>query len=217
MSMWCSSRGGFAPGGGHMFEPRQLRSIATLCEKMRYLRKGTGGWLPCGVRPINFFYLLRVDFENPHCWWAPMSLAISVVSLLAGGHMPAKIAIFPGTRLLAGVAPANTKTFYPSGQIISGVVQRHRARMLRPRSLSLHARATPCSPRRPPLARRAHAGRATTPMMALCVPWLSRTTMLQKYPFTPSVKNRRGAFSSTKFPSVPLKHRSKYMYYVLVL
>jgi hypothetical protein len=41
---------------------------------------------------------------------------------VAGGHPPAKIAISPGTRLLAGVAPASTNAFYLSVQIVSGLV-----------------------------------------------------------------------------------------------
>jgi hypothetical protein len=84
--------------------------------------------LVVGVPPIKKF---RVDFENPHCWRTPMSPASTVVSLLAGGHPPAKIAISPGTRLLEGVASArllegvasaSTKAFQLQGQIVSGVV-----------------------------------------------------------------------------------------------
>jgi hypothetical protein len=45
MSVWCSGRGGFARGRGHGFEPRQPRSVATLREKMRDLRRRrVGGW-----------------------------------------------------------------------------------------------------------------------------------------------------------------------------
>jgi hypothetical protein len=77
---------------------------------MRDLRLDDGGrvagW-PLGfLLKILFYYLFRVDFLNPHCWQA------IVVSLLAGGHPPAKIVISPGTRLLlAGVAPTSTKAF----------------------------------------------------------------------------------------------------------
>jgi hypothetical protein len=60
---------------------------------------------------LIFCYLFWADFENPHCWRAPMSPASTVVSLLAGGHPPAKIAISLSTRLLAGVAPTSTKVF----------------------------------------------------------------------------------------------------------
>jgi hypothetical protein len=46
MSVLCIGRGGFARGRGHGFEPRQPRSVATLCEKMRDLRLDDGdGWV----------------------------------------------------------------------------------------------------------------------------------------------------------------------------
>jgi hypothetical protein len=54
MNVWCSGRGGFARGRGHGFELRQPRSVATLREKMRDLRR-VGGWLAGGVSPMKKF------------------------------------------------------------------------------------------------------------------------------------------------------------------
>jgi hypothetical protein len=61
MSVWCSGRGGFERGGGHRFEPRQPRSVATLHEKMCDLRLDDGGhvsgWL-VGFFPNFLLFVL---------------------------------------------------------------------------------------------------------------------------------------------------------------
>jgi hypothetical protein len=71
-----------------------------------------GGWLAGGVPLLNNFFAIYFEsISKIHCAGGAYVTRQHYGLGVAGGHLPAKIAISTGTKLLADVAPANTNVF----------------------------------------------------------------------------------------------------------